>query len=410
LSESISEIARRILASAIRLEPWPPESALRLIQEADTEEGARALFGILAEGLSDRFEPRLVDSYAALFAGAIGSALPHWDADRLLGRYQRVRQARRFAGDPPRSVYVLSRVTLGADVAITSRLLDAAKRRFPSARIVLVGGEKSYGLFAADRRLQHFPVAYHPGGLRRRLQACPRFDEPDSIVIDPDSRLTQLGLLPVCPEERYYFFESRAYGQDTDASLGDLTRRWIAETFGVPDARAYIAPAAPPAPPADVAVSLGVGENPAKGLPHPFEERLLAALADRGLNVIVDSGAGGEEEQRVRRAIGQRQDRIRIFRGPFADFAAIIDRSRLYVGYDSAGQHAAAAFGVPLVSIFAGFPCPRFAARWRPTGPGPIEVIRVDRPAPDEVLAQALTAIDRLLAARITPETPARLP
>jgi ADP-heptose:LPS heptosyltransferase len=399
LSESISEIARRLLDGAIRLEPWPPESALRLIREADTEEGARALFGILAEGLSDRFEPRLVEVYAAFFAEAIGSALPDWDAGQLLSRYQRVRRPRSFAGDPPRSVYVLSRVTLGADVAITSRVLDAAKRRFPSARIVLVGGEKSYGLFAADPRIEHLPVAYHPGTLRRRLQACPRFDEPDTIVIDPDSRLTQLGLLPICPEERYYFFESRAYGQDTDASLGDLTQRWIAETFGVPDARAYIAPAAPPEPPTDVAVSLGVGENPAKGLPHPFEERLLAALADRSLHVIVDSGAGGDEEERVRRAIGTRQDRIRIFRGPFADFAAIVARSRLYVGYDSAGQHAAAASGVPLVSIFAGFPCPRFAARWRPTGPGPIEVILAAPSTTDEVLAQALHAIDRLLAA-----------
>jgi ADP-heptose:LPS heptosyltransferase len=402
LSESISEVARRLLDGAIRLQPWPRESALRLIQEGDTEEGARALFAILAEGLSDRFESRLVDSYAALFAEAIGSALPDWDAAQLLSRYRRIRRARRFAGDPPRAVYVLSRVTLGADVAITSRLLDAAKRRFPDARIVFVANDKSYGLFAADRRLEHLPVAYHRGTLRQRLQACPRFDEPDSIVIDPDSRLTQLGMLPVCPDDRYYFFESRAYGQDSDASLGDLTQRWIAETFGLPDARAYIAPAAPPAPPeppADVAVSLGVGDNPAKGLPHPFEERLLAALAERGLHVIVDSGAGGDEEQRVLRAIGPRHDRIRTFRGPFADFAAIVARSRLYVGYDSAGQHAAAASGVPLVSIFAGFPCPRFAARWRPTGPGRIEVIRADRPANNEILPQALTAIDRLLSA-----------
>ncbi len=36
--------------------------------------------------------------------------------------------------------------------------------------------------------------------------------DADCLVIDPDSRLTQLGLLPVCPEERYRLFESRAYG------------------------------------------------------------------------------------------------------------------------------------------------------------------------------------------------------
>jgi hypothetical protein len=240
-------------------------------------------------------------------------------------------------------------------------------------------------------------VVYRQGTLRERLEACPRIEEPASIVIDPDSRLTQLGLVPVCPEERYYFFESRAYGADTEESLGALTRRWIAETFDVPDAQAWIAPAVFPEAAADVAVSLGVGENSAKGMPPSFEERLLGALADRGLDVIVDSGPGGDEQERVRRAIGARQDRIRMFQGSFAAFAAIIERSRLYVGYDSAGQHVAAACGVPLVTVFAGAPCPRFAARWRPTGSGRIEVIdAADREA-ECVLENALEAVDRVV-------------
>ena len=50
-------------------------------------------------------------------------------------------------------------------------------------------------------------------------------------MIDPDSRLTQLGLLPVCPEERYHLFESRAYGGDTDRSLPELAAAWAAETL-----------------------------------------------------------------------------------------------------------------------------------------------------------------------------------
>ena len=40
---------------------------------------------------------------------------------------------------------------------------------------------------------------------------------PDCLVLDPDSRLTQLGLLPICDEDRYHLFESRAYGGATDA-------------------------------------------------------------------------------------------------------------------------------------------------------------------------------------------------
>jgi ADP-heptose:LPS heptosyltransferase len=64
----------------------------------------------------------------------------------------------------------------------------------------------------------------------------------------------------------------------------------------------------------------------------------------------------------------------------------------LYVGYDSAGQHVAAACGVPLVSIFAGFPAPRMFHRWRPAGER-TTVIRVDRPDPLEILERVRAAI-----------------
>ena len=55
--------------------------------------------------------------------------------------------------------------------------------------------------------------------------------------------MVQLGLLPVCPDENYYFFESRSYGGAAHATLGRLTRDWMQATFGVADERAYIAPA-----------------------------------------------------------------------------------------------------------------------------------------------------------------------
>ena len=78
--------------------------------------------------------------------------------------------------------------------------------------------------------------------------------------------------------------------------------------------------------------------------------------------------------------------------GSFAGFAAIIAGAKLYVGYDSAGQHVAAATGVPLISIFAGFPAPRMFERWRPTGPN-CTVIRVDRPDVAETLARVKSAM-----------------
>ena len=142
-----------------------------------------------------------------------------------------------------------------------------------------------------------------------------------------------------------------------------------------------------------IAVSLGVGENPAKRIPDPFEADLLALLSAR-LPLVIDKGAGGEEAARVERAVAQSGARATFWEGSFAGFAQIIAGSSLYVGYDSAGQHVAAACGVPLISIFAGFPAPRMFHRWRPSGPH-ATVIRVDQPDPVEILAKVARALAR---------------
>jgi ADP-heptose:LPS heptosyltransferase len=381
----------------LRGERWPRRLLLRLIEDDCSAD----LFRIVVEGLADRFEPALCDTYAELFSEVLATAEPELDAQVLLARYRKIRKVGQAVSPVSvKNVFVLSRVTLGADVAITSVILDAAKQRFPDARIFLAGSRKSWELFEDDDRIEHLPIAYpRSGSLRQRLGAWralrQALSQPESITIDPDSRLTQLGLAPVCAEEDYYFFESRAYGGDGDESLGTLTKRWVAETFGVENSRAYIAPkqfgAAPPA----ITVSLGVGENPAKRIGDPFETELLAALARKGMPMLIDKGAGGEEAARVEKAM-PRADHVRCWDGSFAAFAAAIAGSRLYVGYDSAGQHVAAACGVPLVSIFAGFPSPRMMARWRPTGPGRIEVVPVEKPDPNRVLDMALDAIGKL--------------
>jgi ADP-heptose:LPS heptosyltransferase len=369
------------------------------------ESGGPALFGILVEGLADRFEPRLCDMYARLFAQAVAQVAENVDPVRLLARYERVRRPRPISGEPHR-VFVLSRVTLGADVAVTSVLLAAAKQRFPRAEIVFVGPRKNYELFAGDPRLRHAEMPYRRGGLRQRLAVWAPLEAllaaPDSVVIDPDSRLTQLGLLPVCPEAGYHLFESRGYGGETDRALPDLAAAWAEQTFGVPQAKPYISicsagPRGHPLVAGDfaphTAISLGVGENPAKRIPDPFEERLLALLSAGGATLVIDKGAGGEEAARVERAVGRSGVKAAFWEGSFAGFAAIIAASRLYVGYDSAGQHVAAACGVPLIGIFAGFPAPRMFYRWRPTGER-TTVIRVDRPDPLETLDRVRAAID----------------
>jgi ADP-heptose:LPS heptosyltransferase len=392
LENTSAELAHQLLAHCLEDAPWPESLIDRLIQPDATS----ALFTIVVERLADLFEPRLCDTYAELFAEVIARTIPGLHAPHLVERYRRIRTPRKLDRDPSSvsRIFVLSRITLGADIAVTSVILDAAKKRFPTAAIYFVGLRKGWDLFAADSRLEHLAVSYgRSGSLQERLSVWPTlreaFSVPGSIVIDPDSRLTQLGLLPVCPEENYYFFESRSYGRDSADSIAQLAQRWVAETFDVQDAKSYIAPIATLGDPVGVTISLGVGNNPAKRVPDPFESELLRELVNRDLPILIDRGAGGEEAERVDRAVAQAGGTIREWDGSFAGFAAQIGRSDLYIGYDSAGGHAAAASGVPVIGIFAGFPSERMFQRWRPTGPAPVHIIRATDP---ESTLQAMLA------------------
>lgn len=363
-----------LLDHCLRGQPWSPS----LLDRAVSEDDGRALLKVVVERLGDLFEPRLCRVYDRLFADVIERVAPD------LAPRVRPKQA---VPQPPRDaarVYVLSRVTLGADAAVTSVLLDAAMRRYPDAEIVFAGPRKCFELFEADPRIRHFEAPYaRSGALVERLRASAALWFDDGIVIDPDSRLTQLGLISVCDPQRYFFFESRSYGGESDHRLSDLASRWAREVLGAVDARAFVAPKPAAGDAAEITVSLGVGGNESKRLADPFERELLKLLPGRC--VLIDKGGSPEERTRVEHALAPG---MRTHDGAFAPFAAEIARSKLYIGYDSAGGHVASACGVPQISIFAGAVSDRFLHRWKPRG----HVIRADH-------AGVLDEIRALLAA-----------
>jgi ADP-heptose:LPS heptosyltransferase len=172
--------------------------------------------------------------------------------------------------------------------------------------------------------------------------------------------------------------------------------QWLLATFGV-TAPAYIAPRTEriSGNGRHAAISLGVGENEAKRIGGDFESKLISALGIYYENLWVDRGAGGDEARRVTAAVEESGvgDRVRFWEGSFAGFASIISQCDFYSGYESAGQHAAAAAGVSTVSIFAGAPSERFFRRWSPAGHRKIVKIAADGRAPDEVLNEFVTWI-----------------
>ena len=336
----------------------------------------------------DVIEP-LCDSFSEDDAAAYSFAMGAW--------IEPVEYSRPVAPLDCGLVYVLSRVTLGSDIKLTSVILDAMKRRYPAAEIVLVGSAKAAELFAGDARVSWMPANYpRSGTVETRLTFLRGLRLGEGIVIDPDSRLTQLGLALPCEASRYFHFPSRVYGAETGLGLGALLNSWLIEKFGV-GGTAYVAPAAVDTAWARpcVAVSLGVGGNEAKRLGGDFEGELLRRLGARYATVLIDRGAGGEERERVDRAAEFAGIRAVYCEGSFAEFAAAIRGCDAYVGYDSAGQHAAAALGVPVTTIFTGAPNERFRLRWRPEGAGAVRVIAADGLSMDRVLEEALLgAID----------------
>jgi ADP-heptose:LPS heptosyltransferase len=73
--------------------------------------------------------------------------------------------------------------------------------------------------------------------------------------------------------------------------------------------------------------------------------------------------------------------RVVTWEADVAAFLAAVAAADGYVGYDSAGQHIAAALGVPTLSLFIRSAGRRHAERWTPRGSAPVRVVRSRSPA-----------------------------
>lgn len=417
---------------------------------ADTEsatDATRCIFSDLVEPWSDDFEPQACNRYlefmseCLLYGGnpavnpvvgvlrEMGFPTP----DELRARAHGLRSPKPvdFPADRVEKVLVLSRVTLGADIAVTSVVIEAAKAAYPKAVVEFVGGEKGAAFFAGSARVRRRPVSYARGAvlaerfkvwieMRRTLaEAVAGLAREAYVLLDPDSRLTQLGLLPVLDEdENYRFFESRGYGGESAESLSRITARWCGDILPHVDAdslqprvelprsdieRGRRLAEASPKP--LVAVSLGVGGRESKRLSDAFEGRLLEVLRRAGYGIVLDFGAGDAEaaraESRVRQfsgstaSLGHASADLVTWNGSLSAFGGTIAACDCYVGYDSASAHLAAALGVPVVEVFAGAASERMRQRWTPTGPANVTVIPVRQGTSEE---DVLAAVEKAIA------------
>lgn len=436
--------------------------------------GLKGIFPLLIERLSDSFNPEYCPLYDRAFAQVVafcrhlltGKPLDTqlrrfdlMDEQCLLARKTLLKDQRgKLHHSLKRSikkVFVLSRVTVGAEVAITSIILAKLKQIFPQAELVLLADPRMRQLFGGDSRVRVRETPYErSGGLIDRLNSWLEvvetiddeirgLESSEFLVVDPDSRLTQLGILPVVEDDsRYLFFESRGYRKSGIGSIGQLTVNWLNNRFGGEDELyPYVSlPARDNAfgrqlsqklrsgsSPYLVSISFGVGGNLRKRVPDPFEEKLILSLIDDGCVVLLDKGVGEEERLRANQLIAALCEKgklvtevdeasapyilqsetischIATWEGGIGAFASLIAESDEYIGYDSAGQHIAAALAVPTIDIFADRSYPLFSERWRPYGKGPVKVVKLNdtKDAPDKVLTAVLACHQEFRKARM---------
>ena len=344
-----------------------------------------------------------------------------------------------------KKVFVLSRVTIGADVAITSIIIERAKKIFPNAQILFLANRKNYELFGGDENMKIIPLDYQRrGGLISRLEswveALERVNSESKemgpceyVIIDSNSRVTQLGLLPLVKKDTgYYLFEPLAHADEETRKLGEDVNEWLNNVFGgtikdftyptlsVPDryneaAKGFYQKLIRNKE-ITVTVNFGVGGNDDKRISDEFEFEVALYLMEQGAKVILDEGFGEDEIARTDRIIDRLKARGKIimrvnedlsftagsktdlvtYKGGIGQFAALISQSRFYIGYDSMGQHIAAALEIPELVIFNGYPSEKFSWKWHPCGNGKINIIHAEGKTEKAVLENTKRVLNEL--------------
>ncbi|MFC1882108.1 glycosyltransferase family 9 protein [Thermodesulfobacteriota bacterium] len=405
---------------------------------------AQALFRIIIESLCDDFEDLQTETYNRVMAQLIsfcrklpsGQELDRcldefkiFDRDDLLKRIKTIRLDGKHLSRQKdvKKILLLSRVTIGADVAITSIIIQRFADLFPDAEIVLIGGSKLDEVYGGNSRIRLQTVDYNrKGGLIERLSnwqlvlniiqqelaTCPL---ENTILIDPDSRLSQLGVLPIISEHQYFFFDSRSdISFASNMSMAQLTNTWINRVTGeenfhytriwprssnLAKASEFYSELKKYGARRVIVINFGVGGNQRKKVGWRLEKGLVLSLLQEPDTVIVlDKGLGDEELQNsnmLLEAVKENgfatQDAVfgaslnnGISSGvigiqtSIGEIAAIIAKCDEYIGYDSACQHIAAALETPCLTIFAGSNNMRFIRRWSAFSPASCQIVHVD--------------------------------
>ncbi|HLB25632.1 MAG TPA: putative lipopolysaccharide heptosyltransferase III [Nitrospirota bacterium] len=161
------------------------------------------------------------------------------------------------------------------------------------------------------------------------------------------------------------------------APLGIKPRDPVVELFVSPDDEAYVG---------RVLEEKGVPENSPVAVVHPtsrwlfkcWEDGSVASVIEyiegRGVRVAVTSGPDGKEVEKAKKIISLCRTNPLDMTGALTlkRLAALLKRSTLFFGVDTAPMHMAAAVGTPVVALFG----PSDHRVWRPFGKKTVTVVK----------------------------------
>jgi hypothetical protein len=338
---------------------------------------------------------RLITFTAHRIDGQLRQLLEH---ENLSREDQLLRRSQRICNKPPlhkteqgrlKKICILSRVTIGADISITSIIVQRLLCHFPNIPIVLIGPDHLPQLFNSPGLHHKFFKVPGENGLERMENGAGlkqviaeergTLKPEEFLLIDPDTRLSQLGLLPLAPERSTYILPSRTV--TSDQSLTTITNDWLDTLLGsshyhYPMVKTKSAPSQKGDKRFTVVVNFGVGHDQNKRISRKFEQDLIMAIIEIGtIHIILDSGSGKEELHQSKAIetylkeqplLVQKPDAFKRVEQSVAELACNIKTADLFIGYDSCSGHIATACETPGIICFKGAPNPRFYARWQP--------------------------------------------